>query len=108
VQFEDDEILTYGRELFDFLKHIRIEHELLQKLNKNQGFSPAEYLRFLRDFEIPDEEYEPLVSNQVFMQWEEHYDTRNTHKPQEDGYLKRQASAVFHRCIFECLIGFLE
>jgi|LakMenEpi03Aug12_release.lakeMendotaPanAssembly.Ray.scaffolds.fasta_scaffold391798_1 hypothetical protein len=30
---------------------------------------PLEYLKFLRDFEIPEDEYDPLISNQAFVDW---------------------------------------
>ncbi len=43
--------------------------EIISKLNKNQGFMPLEYLKFLRDFEIPEDEYDPLISNQAFVDW---------------------------------------
>lgn len=41
------------------------------------------------------------------MEWEDYYDNKHAQSQKDEGYAKRQASAVFHRCIFECLIGFL-
>ena len=82
--------------------------QIVEKLNKNQGFTPKEYLKFLRDFEIPDEEYDPLISNEIFIDWEEAYYKNKILPNEEDPYSKRQAITIFHRCIFECLIGILE
>lgn len=32
-------------------------------MNNNQTFEPMTYLRFLRDFEIPEDEFVPIISN---------------------------------------------
>lgn len=70
---------------------------------------PLEYLKFLRDFEIPEDEYDPLISNQAFIDWEDscsaaQYDPVDN----EEAFVARQALTIFHRCIFEAIIFLLE
>jgi hypothetical protein len=42
-------------------------------MNNSQTFEAIAYLKFLRDFEIPEDEYVPIVSNERFIEWESHY-----------------------------------
>lgn len=44
---------------------------ILQGLNTPQGFTPISYLRFIREFEIPDDEYSQIIPNEVFFEWED-------------------------------------
>ena len=63
------------------------------------------YLRFLRDFEVPDDEYEPIISNEKFIDWEATFINQYEAKlpriaTREEQDLFKQARAIFHRCIF--------
>lgn len=40
IPFESEEILSYSREMFNFIKASNIHGEIIEKLNKNQGFTP--------------------------------------------------------------------
>lgn len=61
--FDSDDVLHYAHAFIAFLKANALLEDIVRKLNKNQGFTPLEYLKFLRDFEIPEDEYDPLISN---------------------------------------------
>lgn len=43
--------------------------DVLYNMNNNQTFQPLAYLKFLRDFQIPDDEYTPIINNERFIEW---------------------------------------
>lgn len=49
-----------------------------------------------------------MISNEIFVEWEEKFGNEHLSSKDQEGYMKRQATTIFHRCIFECLIGLLE
>ena len=111
LAFDCEDVLAYGESFFLFLTSHRLTDDIVLKLNKNQGFTPLEYLRFLRDFEIPDDEYDPLISNQTFIEWEDCFCSRYYPAEAEEGeeaFIARQSVTIFHRCIFEAIIFLLE
>jgi hypothetical protein len=82
-------------------------------MNHAQTFEPIAYLRFLRDFEVPNEEYVPIISNERFIEWETHFSEQS--EEAETAFvcssaheLRRQSETVFHRCVFEGFLGELE
>ena len=58
-----------------FVKFLTESEEWLsaicEGLNTPQGFSPYAYLRFVREFELPDEEYTQIVPNEAFKGFEQ-------------------------------------
>lgn len=42
-------------------------------MNNSQTFEAITYLKFLRDFEIPEDEFVPIISNKRFIEWETYF-----------------------------------
>jgi hypothetical protein len=82
-------------------------------MNYPQTFEPIAYLRFLRDFEVPNDEYVPIISNERFIEWESYFSEQSEETEAavvctSVRDLRRQSETVFHRCVFECFLGELE
>ena len=86
---------------------------MVANMNNNQAFEAMTYLRFLREFEVPEDEYVPIISNEKFIDWEatfiNQFDVQLPHlATAREQEIFKQSRAIFHRCIFEVFLGELE
>jgi hypothetical protein len=77
--------------------------DIANNMNNAQTFEAIAYLKFLRDFEIPEDEYVPIISNERFIEWESFFTEQVAHSEAHE--VLRQSQTIFHRCIFEVFLG---
>lgn len=76
-EMESEKIMEYLCGLISFIKRKNWTAEIIYNVNNNQTFEAAAYLKFLRDFQIPDDEYVPIINNEKFIEWEAYYNNQN-------------------------------